>query len=175
MFRFVRGVGTPEETDVGLVLVSAEPRRLAGLLPALPLDPSNPPPESGLGGRLAMRFAAFGGCGNAAMLMVRRIVLLGGLASFELMGVLLMAETVRMVGRLEVEFAGELNEVGEAKPDAEGALRPDRGSGGADSVEGADGSAPRLLRVRDDGRGGRAVLGGPRDGLDGRGAVAAIL
>lgn len=57
----------------------------------------------------------------------------------------------------------------------EGVLRPDRGVPGADLIEGGLGIFPVLLRVLLTGRAGRAILGGPRDGLDGRGRVVVIV
>lgn len=57
----------------------------------------------------------------------------------------------------------------------EGVLRPDRGVPGADLIEGAFGIPPVLLRVLLTGKAGRAILGGPRDGRDGRGKVVVMV
>jgi hypothetical protein len=54
----------------------------------------------------------------------------------------------------------------------EGARRPDLGVEGADF---AAGILPVLLRVFETGNAGRAMLGGPFDGRDGRGSVVAMV
>lgn len=64
---------------------------------------------------------------------------------------------------------------GGAKPMLDGVRRPDLGVPGADLLElGGLGILPVLLRVLLTGRAGRAMLGGPSEGRDGRGNVVVM-
>lgn len=65
---------------------------------------------------------------------------------------------------------------GGARLIVDGARRPDLGVPGADLVDDVCvGKLPLLLRVLFTGRAGRAILGGPTDGRDGRGNVVVIV
>lgn len=68
--------------------------------------------------------------------------------------------------------------VGFVMCDAEGARRPLLGTAGVklpDFDSEADGIFPVLLRVFETGNAGKAVVGGPYDGLEGRGIEACIV
>jgi hypothetical protein len=169
LFRFDREL----DAEAGLA-VSAEPLRLTDLLlfVVLVADPGTPPPDNGLGGRLDIRELPFGGCGKAATLIVRRIVLPAAFTPG--VGVEFADEdAVRGVGRPEVEVEGDVVLAGKGKADADGIRRPDFGSCDEPVLEGV--CAFVLLRVFEAGSGGKAVVGGPNAGLEGRGRVAAIV
>jgi hypothetical protein len=116
-------------------------------------------PESGLGGKLVVRMPPRGGWGNALILMVFLMLLP---ASFT-------PGAFRSFGR--VALCGDVGRF-----DVEGARRPLLGRLGAasDLKSESVGMAPVLLRVLVLGKAGRALVGGPRDGLDGRGSDAAM-
>ena len=135
------------------------------LLPS-PLDkelPAMAPPDSGLGGRLVVRIPR-GGCGNALMLMVFRNVFP---APFTPGVVLSLGKTVLPPGVVRA-----------ARFECEGARIPLFGNrGGEVLVLESDmvGMFPVLFRVFVVGSAGRAEVGGPYEGLDGRGSAAAIV
>jgi hypothetical protein len=119
------------------------------------------PPESGLGGRLAVRTPPRGGCGKAFILMVFRIVLP---AAFT-------ACVVRNFGSVaDSAVDGDT-------PALEGARMPLLGSGVWDPILVSSDVVvvPVLFRDFATGIGGNAVVGGPHDGREGRGRVVAML
>lgn len=136
------------------------------LLLPMPLDkalPGSTPPDNGLGGRLAVRIPR-GGCGNALMLIVFRIVFP---APFTPGVVLNLGRVVLPPGV-----------VGAERFDAEGARRPLFGNWGGEVLileSEMVGMFPVLFRVFVVGSAGNAVVGGPYEGLDGRGIAAAIV
>lgn len=115
----------------------------------------------GLGGKLLTRPSLRGGCGNELMLTVFRSVRAGVPRADDDLG----------CGSADVG-AGE---VGGAKL-VDGALSPLLGFGvlGIDLLAGV-GMLPVLLRVLAIGSAGRAIVGGPLEGRDGLGSVAAIV
>lgn len=122
------------------------------------------PPDNGLGGRLAVRMPR-GGCGKALMLIVFRIVLPAPFTP----GVVLN------LGRLTLLPPGV---AGAERFDAEGARRPLLGNRGGEVLileSVMVGMFPVLFRVFVVGKAGKAVVGGPYEGLDGRGIAAAIM
>lgn len=136
------------------------------LLLPMPLDkalPGSAPPDNGLGGRLAVRIPR-GGCGNALMLIVFRIVFP---APFTPGVVLNLGRVVLPPGV-----------VGAERFDAEGARRPLFGNRGGEVLileSEMVGMFPVLFLVFVVGNAGNAVVGGPYEGLDGRGIAAAIV
>lgn len=121
------------------------------------------PPDNGLGGRLVVRTPPRGGCGKAFMLIVFLMVLPAAFTP----------GAVRNLGRVELPpgVAGGI-------PDVEGARSPLFGKLGGEvpllSKLDKVGIAPVLLRVFVVGKAGSAVVGGPYDGLEGRGIAAAM-
>jgi hypothetical protein len=121
------------------------------------------PPESGLGGRLVVLTPPGpprGGCGKALMLIVFRIDFPAPFTP----------ETARIFGRgAPPGVAGS--------EDVEGARNELLGILGIESerISGVVCMPPVLLRVFLEGRAGRAVVGGPKDGRDGRGREAAMM
>lgn len=125
------------------------------------------PPESGLGGRLVVRTPPRGGCGNAFMLMVFLIVF----------PALLTPGVVRSFDRLVLLPPMTGDGLREGSCDVDGARNPLLGKLGVEAVDWKSetvGMLPVLLRDLV-GRAGKAVVGGPYDGLDGLGIEAAIL
>ena len=116
----------------------------------------------GLGGTpLGVRVSPLGGCGKELMLTLLRRVFPAPLTP----------ETAFGCGSAAVG-AGP----GGARLIVEGVRRPDLGVPGADLVDDeCVGRFPLLLRVLFTGRAGRAMLGGPTEGRDGRGNVVAIV
>lgn len=121
------------------------------------------PPESGLGGRLTVLTPPRGGCGKELMLMVFLRVLPAAFTP----GV------VRNFGRLVLDPGV----TGGGIPEEEGARNEDLGRRGGDSSSllrsGVDGLLSAPLRVLV-GNAGKAVVGGPYAGLEGRGMAAAM-
>jgi len=142
-------------------VLSSEPLLLR---PELPNGvPTIAPPDNGLGGRLVV-LTPRGGCGKALMLIVFRIVLFG---PFSPEGVLCFGSVALPPGV-----------VGGGSCEVEGALRPLRGkpeAGEGESDSGVIGMPPILFLDFDIGKAGKAVVGGPYDGLEGRGIAAAIV
>jgi hypothetical protein len=136
------------------------------LLLATPLDKALlgiAPPDNGLGGRLAVRIPR-GGCGNALMLIVFRIVFP---APFTPGVVLILGRVVLPPGVAGAE-----------RFECEGARRPLLGNRGGEVLvleSEIVGMFPVLFRVFVVGSAGNAVVGGPYEGLDGRGNAAAIM
>ena len=139
--------------------MSADSRLLPG-----PLEsalPGTAPPDNGLGGKLVVRMPR-GGCGNALILIVFRIVFP---APFTPAVVLSFGKAVLPPG-----VAGLRLE--------EGARRPLFGRLGVEApglVSERVGMLPVLFRVFAAGNAGNGDCGGPYDGLDGRGRAAAIV
>lgn len=135
------------------------------LLPA-PLDKAlvgTAPPDNGLGGRLAVRIPR-GGCGNALMLIVFRIVFPAPFTP----GVPLSFGRVVLPPGV----------VGAERFECEGARMPLLGNRGGEVLildSERSGMFPVLFRVFVVGNAGNADVGGPYDGLDGRGNAAAIM
>jgi len=123
------------------------------------------PAERGLGGRLEIRPSPRGGCGNAAMLEILTTFLI------DLPGVPMpeTPDTVLGAGRAPVG-AGRAGG-GNA---ADGARSPVFGVLGVDRLVRV-GTPPVLFRVLPTGRAGRALVGGPFDGREGRGRAADIM
>lgn len=121
------------------------------------------PPDNGLGGRLVVRIPR-GGCGNALMLIVFRIVFPAAFTP----GVALN------LGRVVLPPGV----VGAERFECEGARSPLFGNRGGEVLSLASErveSFPVLFRVFVVGNAGNAVVGGPYEGLDGRGNAAAIM
>lgn len=119
-------------------------------------------PESGLGGRLVVLTPPSpprGGCGKALMLIVFRIVFPARFTP----------ETARDLGRGVLLGAA-------GSEDVEGARSALRGKSGIgpERSSGVVWMPPVLLRVFFAGKAGRAVVGGPNDGLEGLGIEAAM-
>ena len=127
-----------------------------------PVLPGVAPPDNGLGGKLVVRTPPRGGCGNALILIVFLIVFPAALTP----------GAVRNLGR--VVFPPGV--VGGGRCDVEGARSPLFGRLGVDPVSKSEtvGMLPVLLRVFVVGKAGSADVGGPYDGLDGRGIEAAM-
>lgn len=115
---------------------------------------------NGLGGTVPDRLSPLGGCGKELMLTVFRKV-------FGVVGLPLAP-----FGRAGRADKGE-GLGGGGRWDVEGARRP-LGVLGADLVEPGVGIFPVLFRDLLTGKDGRAMFGGPFDGLDGRGRVVVI-
>jgi hypothetical protein len=124
--------------------------------------PGIAPPDKGLGGRLVVRIPR-GGCGNALILIV----------FLSVFPVAFTPGVVRNFGKVRL-----LTGVVGAVCDVEGARRPLFGKGvdvpdfESENVESV-GMVPVLFRVF--GSAGNADVGGPYDGLEGRGIAAAIV
>lgn len=122
------------------------------------------PPDNGLGGRLVI-LPPLGGCGNALMLIAFRIdfpaPLTPGVISFE------APELVRSLGRAVLLADGVRNPLGGRE-----------GVGGTPADANMDddgvGIPPVLFLDFAVGIAGRAVFGGPRDGLGGLGIVVVM-
>ena len=143
--RFLDVPGAPE-------LFSVDPLLLPGVADVNP-------PDKGLGGRLEVLTPPRGGCGKAFMLMVFLMVFPAAFTP----GV------VRNFGSVVCELDAE------GRPDVEGARSPLFGKlGGVLSKLDTVGIAPVLFRVFVEGKAGRAVVGGPYDGLEGLGIAAAM-
>lgn len=115
---------------------------------------------NGLGGKLLPRVSPRGGCGNELILTLFLSVFpppLTARPSFD------CGSAVR-----GAEPAG-------GKFIAEGVLRPDLGVPGADLAIGVAGMFPVLFRVLLTGNAGSAMLGGPREGREGRGSVVVMM
>lgn len=113
--------------------------------------PGTAPPDNGLGGRLVVRMPR-GGCGNALMLMVFRIVF----------PALFTPGVDFDFGSAEPPLPPGV--VGVARCDDEGARRPLFGTFGVNDPgfeSEMEGMFPVLLRVLDTGNAGNAVVGGP--------------
>jgi hypothetical protein len=163
-------VPPPTKFEFGLVTVFGRFRTFnVGVLvrsSAEPLFEFNPP-ANGLGGRLDVRTPCTpprGGCGKALILIVFLRVLP---AEFT-------PAPGRSLGRGEVLPLGD---AGKERCGCEGARNPLLGRLGTDDVSERAKSAnvgilPVLFRVF--GNAGRAEVGGPKEGLDGRGIDAAI-
>lgn len=123
------------------------------------------PPESGLGGKLDVLTPPRGGCGKALILIVFLIDLPAPFTP----GV------VRNLGRVVSDAPGV---VGRGSPAAEGARKEDFGRRGGDpsdfAISDGVGMLPVLFRLLT-GSAGKAVVGGPYDGLEGLGRAAAIV
>lgn len=139
-------------------LISVDSLRLGSAVPGVA------PPDNGLGGKLVVRMPR-GGCGNALMLIVFLIVL-----------------PALFTPGVDFDFGsaeGPPGVVGSARCDPEGARRPlfgKLGAGARDELESDGlGMLPVLFLVFVVGKAGRAVFGGPYDGLEGRGIAAAIV
>lgn len=115
------------------------------------------PFDNGLGGRLLTRPSVLGGCGKELMLTVFRTVF----------PVAPTAETLRGWGSAVVGAGVE-----GGRKVVEGARRPLLGVL-AFALEGVE-EPPVLLRVFPTGKAGRAEVGGPLDGRDALGSVAAM-
>lgn len=116
---------------------------------------------NGLGGTVPARLSPLGGCGKELILTVFRTV-------FGVVGL-----PFRVFGRAGKADNGD-GLGGGGRCDAEGARRP-LGVLGADLVDPGVGMVPVLFRDLLTGSDGRAILGGPFDGLDGRGRVVVML
>jgi len=140
----------------GLVSIDSlllEPPALAGVRP----------PESGLGGRLAVRIPR-GGCGNALILIVFRSVFP---AAFTPGVVLILERALLLPAALGVD--------GFESCDDEGARNPLFEKFGIAAESETEPILPVLFRVFVVGNAGNADVGGPYEGLDGLGNAAAIL
>jgi hypothetical protein len=139
-------------------LSSADSLLLAEVLPGAI------PPDKGLGGRLAVRMPPRGGCGKALMLIVFLIVF----------PALFTPGVVRDLGRVELPPGV----VGGGSCDVEGARSPLFGRLGVEAPDlksDTVGIPPVLFRVFVVGNAGKAEVGGPHEGLEGRGRDAAIV
>lgn len=114
----------------------------------------------GLGGKLLPRVSPRGGCGNELILTLFLNVFPVPLTATASFG---CGSAVRGAGPAGGKFI------------AEGALRPDLGVPGADLAIGVAGMFPVLFRVLLTGNAGKAMLGGPREGREGRGSVVVMM
>jgi len=146
---------------VGLVSVDS-------LLFVAPLGafPGTAPPDNGLGGRLAVLTPPRGGWGKALILIVFLMVLPAPFTP----------GAVRNLGRVVPVL--DPGVVGRGIPADEGARNEDFGRRGGDPSDlltsDGVGMLPVLLRLLTVGNAGKAVVGGPYDGLAGLGIVAAM-
>lgn len=148
---------------VGLVFIDS-------LLLATPFDvfPGTAPPDNGLGGRLDVLTPPRGGCGKALMLIVFLMVFPATLTP----------GTCRNLLTVEPAPKPEVFGVGCGRPAVEGARNEDFGSceEGPSELLSSDrvGMLPVLLRLLIVGSAGKALVGGPNDGLEGLGIEAAM-
>lgn len=152
----------PRSLLPGIGVVGAIPFGSEDSLLLAPAAGAASPPDNGLGGRLVVLTPPRGGCGKAFILIVLRIDFP---APF----------TPGVVSR--VFGSGVLPDiVAEGSEDVEGARNALRGRLGIEPgvISEGVGMLPVLLRVFFVGKAGNAVVGGPKDGLDGRGIEAMI-
>jgi len=131
-------------------------------------------PDDGRDRKLAGLVAPLGGCGKAAMLIVFRKILPVGLES-----VSAAMEVDLNVGTFEVEFACRGTGAAVDKVDIDGVRSasfedPYEAEGSLVGFGELDGFG-KLLRDIGMGKGGKATVGGLREGRDGCGSVAAML
>lgn len=151
----------PRSLLPGIGVVGAVPLGSEDSLLFAPAAGAANPPDNGLGGKLAVLTPPRGGCGKAFILIVLRIDFPAPFTP----GVSL------------VFGSGVLPDiVAEGSEDVEGARNALRGRLGIKPgvISEGVGMLPVLLRVFFVGKAGNAVVGGPKDGLDGRGIEAMI-
>jgi len=124
--------------------------------------PGAAPADNGLGGILAVLIFPRGGCGKAFILIVFLI---------DLPAALIPGEACSL-GRVELGPGLE----GGRRLDDDGVRNPLFGRLGASSLSAVGVSMPPVLfRVFGIGRAGNAEVGGPYEGLEGRGSAAAMI